>query len=72
MNEKEIRCFVIMPYDDAYDDVYSAIRTAVEKADGNRGIRCARLDDKKAAGWITNRLLSELQSATLCIADVTG
>ena len=72
MNEKEIHCFVIMPYDDAFVDVYSAIKTAVEMADDNQDIRCTRLDDKKVAGWINNRLLSELEGATLCIADVTG
>jgi len=72
MNEKEVHCFVIMPYDDAFVDVYSAIKTAVEMADDNQAIRCTRLDDKKVAGWINNRLLSELEGATLCIADVTG
>lgn len=72
MNQEDIHCFVIMPYDAGFDDVYSAIRTAVEKADGNQVIRCTRSDDKAPAGKIHDRLLDELKSADLFIADVTG
>ena len=71
MNREEIHCFVIMPYDKEFDDVYAHIKTAVEKADGNQVIRCARLDEVNPWGRITERLLSELKGATLCVADVT-
>jgi hypothetical protein len=72
MNEKEIHCFVIMPYDKEFDDVYTHIKNAVENADGNQVIRCTRSDDKTPAGKIHDRLLNELKSADLFIADVTG
>jgi hypothetical protein len=34
--------------------------------------RCFRLDEARPAGRITDRLLSELRTATFCVADLTG
>lgn len=66
-----MNCFVIMPFAEDFDDVYGAIKQAVESAKMPAG-RCFRLDEARPAGRITDRLIGELQSATLCIADVTG
>lgn len=68
-----MNCFVIMPFAAEFDDVYAVIRTAVEGivADDSHG-RCFRLDDARPAGRITDRLLGELRSATICVADLTG
>jgi len=52
MNEKEIHCFVIMPYDDAFVDVYSAIKTAVEvfaEGDGRFGFQVVDLRENGLA-----------------------
>jgi nucleoside 2-deoxyribosyltransferase len=72
MNDKHNKCFVIMPFDPGFDDVYTFTKTSVESAVSMSPINCFRLDERKPAGRITDRLLSELQTATICIADLTG
>jgi len=67
-----MNCFVIMPFAKEFDDVYATIKTNVETIIASRGGKCIRLDDIRPAGPITNRLLQEIQAATLCVADVTG
>jgi hypothetical protein len=59
-----------MPFAPEFDDVYAAIKSTVGLAlkEGT----CSRLDEHQPAGPITNRLLGEIQSATMCLADVTG
>jgi hypothetical protein len=60
-----------MPFSPAFDDVYSALKSAVESALADLSGRCFRLDESRPAGRITDRLLSELSAADLCVADVT-
>lgn len=67
-----MNCFVIMPFDPEFDDVYAVIKSTVEAAAGGNPGRCFRLDESRPAGRITDRLLSELRSATICVADLTG
>ena len=64
-----MNCFVIMPFSPEFDDVYAVIKSTTEKSISTG--RCFRLDETRPAGRITDRLLSELRSATLCIADLT-
>ena len=61
-----------MPFDAAFDDVYAAIKAPVERAGRDQHLRCFRLDENRPAGRITDRLLSELRRAAICIADLTG
>ncbi len=72
MNKENINCFVIMPFDPSFDDVYTVIKSSVESALLNVSVKCFRLDETKPAGRITKRLLSELQIATICVADLSG
>lgn len=65
-------CFVIMPFATEFDDVYSVIKSTVESATADTKGRCFRLDENRPAGRITDRLLTEIRSATICIADITG
>lgn len=65
-----MRCFAIMPFADAFDDVWQSIRAAVSEAVA--GAECRRLDEVKAAGRITDDLVQALGDADLCIADLTG
>ena len=65
-----MNCFVIMPFEPQFDDVYAAIKQAVETAVEHPD-SCSRLDENRPAGRITDRLIQELRSATFCIADVT-
>jgi len=67
-----MNCFVIMPFAQEFDDVYVAIKTGVTNAASSGSSRCFRLDEAQPAGRITDRLLKELRSASLCIADITG
>jgi nucleoside 2-deoxyribosyltransferase len=67
-----MNCFVIMPFASEFDDVYATIKTSVESVIAPQGGKCFRLDDARPAGSITNRLLQEIQAATICVADITG
>jgi nucleoside 2-deoxyribosyltransferase len=64
-----MNCFLIMPYHDSYDDVLHAIKRAAAKAGD---IRCHRLDEHQPGGRIVPRLVEALESADLCIADLSG
>jgi hypothetical protein len=67
-----LNCFVIMPFAAEFDDVYALIKSTVEgvAAGGTQG-RCFRLDESRPAGRIKDRLLGELRSASICVADLT-
>lgn len=67
-----MNCVVIMPFAPEFDDVYGAIKQAVESVASARNSRCVRLDDERPAGRITDRILETLRSCDLCIADITG
>jgi nucleoside 2-deoxyribosyltransferase len=66
-----MKCFVIMPFAQDFDDVYSTIGQAVSSSVPGEHITCLRLDEIKSAGRITDDLLRELHEATVCIADLT-
>ena len=67
-----MRCFVITPFDAAFDDVYATIRSHVEAAGKDLEITCNRLDEVRPAGRITDRLLEALRECSFCVADLTG
>ena len=67
-----MRCFVIMPFDSSFDDVYAAIKQSVTSVDHAEKIDCMRLDETRPAGRITDRLLDALRAASFCVADLTG
>jgi len=66
------KCFVIMPYADAFDDVFAAMRLAIQDARTTPKVECLRLDQDQVAGRIVGRLERELRACDLCIADLTG
>jgi nucleoside 2-deoxyribosyltransferase len=61
-----------MPFDPCFDDVYSMIKLSAESAFADQEIKCFRLDEAKPAGRITDRLLKELESSSICVAELTG
>lgn len=67
-----MNCFVIMPYAREFEDVYATIKMSVAEAFSAPELKCFRLDEARPAGRITERLLQELQAATLCVADLSG
>ena len=65
-----LRIFVMMPFDTSFDDVYSLIQRVVAQVNADVTVR--RLDEVLNAGSITDDLIAEIESAALCIADLTG
>lgn len=61
-----------MPFAPEFDDVYASIKAGVGNATSPNPCRCFRLDETRPAGRITDRLLQELGTASLCVADLTG
>ena len=64
------KAFVMMPFAAEFDDVYEAIRRAVATVDD--GLELIRLDEVRAAGRISDDMVEELTTCSLCIADVSG
>jgi hypothetical protein len=64
------KAFVIMPFAAEFDDVYDLIKQAISEVDD--GLKVVRLDEVRAAGRISEDLVHELSTSTLCVADVTG
>jgi nucleoside 2-deoxyribosyltransferase len=67
-----MKVFVIMPFQMEFEDVYQTIKGRVKEALAGHDVDCSRLDEIQAAGRITARLLEALDTASLCIADLTG
>lgn len=64
-----MKCFVIMPFHDDFDDVYEAIEQAATQA----GVTdCFRLDHRATAGRILPKLEQSIQSSDLCVADLSA
>jgi nucleoside 2-deoxyribosyltransferase len=61
-----------MPFATAFDDVYDAVRLAVQNSVTGDEVHCFRLSELQGAGRITERLVKELNEAVVCIADITG
>lgn len=66
-----LTCFVIMPYQTAFDPVFAAIRQAVMDAAPDDMIECFSLKEVQAAGRITDDIVRALHGAALCVADMT-
>ncbi len=69
---KSLTCFAIMPFAKPFKDVYATMQLASTDAVEGEKIKCTRLDEIKSAGRISEDLIRALESAALCIADVTG
>jgi hypothetical protein len=67
-----MNCFVIMPFAQEFDDVYSSIKAVFERVLDSEQLHCLRLDELQSAGRITDRLFAQLHASTICVADLTG
>jgi nucleoside 2-deoxyribosyltransferase len=63
------RVFVMMPFASDFYDVYAIVKDSIAAVD--ESMQVIRLDEIRAAGSITNDLITEIRKATLCLADVT-
>ena len=67
-----MKCFVIMPFPEAFDAVFRAVSETARAIGGEQTFECYWLKDVHAAGSITDDIIHGLTEATFCIADVTG
>jgi len=67
-----MKCFVIMPFAEAFDPVFQAVSEVAASAVPETDFDCYWLKDVHAAGNITDDIVHGLSEATFCIADLTG
>lgn len=62
-------CFVLMPFSEAFDDVYQiGIKEACERG----GAYCERVDEQIFEGSMLQRIYNQIAKADIIIADMTG
>jgi hypothetical protein len=62
-------CFVMMPFNGMFDEVY---RNLIAPAVSSQGLTPMRADEMSGPGFVMEQIRSAIQQARLCIADVTG
>jgi hypothetical protein len=70
VKQRSGKCFVIMPFAPAFDEVYETIREAMEGPD--LSLNCSRADELQGGGHIIEDILREIAEAEIVIADLTG
>lgn len=70
IKQRSGKCFVIMPFAHAFDEVYETIREALESSE--LSFKCSRADELKGGGHIIEDILREVGEAEIVIADLTG
>lgn len=66
-----LNCLVLMPFAEEFDPVFRTVQTAVQDALPDRAISCEWLKHVHAAGCITDDIVSGIEQASLCVADLT-
>lgn len=62
-------CFVLMPFDKAFDDIYNyGIKESCKEVDAY----CERVDEQMFEERMTDRIYNQIAKADLIIADMTG
>jgi hypothetical protein len=67
----KLKCFVIMPFHETYDAVYKELSAIIEGAVPGHELKCVWLKDVHAAGLITEDIVHSLNTAALCVAEVS-
>lgn len=62
-------CFVLMPFSEAFDDVY---RLGIKDACASAGAYCERVDEQIFHERILDRVYNQIAKADLVIADMTN
>ena len=62
-------CFVLMPFDDAFNDTYEL---SIKEACNKGGAYCERVDEQLYEGSIIERIYNQIDKADFVIADMTG
>lgn len=63
------KCFVLMPFDDSYKEIYTDVYKVVCK---NHNIECWRVDEISRPGSITKDIVEGILDADIVIADLTS
>ena len=66
-----MRCFVIMPFKEAFNPVFDAVKNAAYSSIPDTDFECYWLKDVHAAGRITDDIIKGLSESSFCIADVS-
>ena len=66
---KKASCFVLMPFDPHFDDVYSGVRNTLQSPELN--LICRRADDIRAPN-ILETILKNIAQSEYVLADLTG
>ena len=61
-------CFVLMPFDDKFDDIY---RIGIKEACDNAGTYCERVDEQIFNERILDHIYNQITKADVVIADMT-
>src|SRR5687768_1548095 len=67
--EKPVYAFVLMPFEDAFEDVY---RIGIKEAAHKIGIHAERLDDQLYSEGMLDRIYRQIEAADVIIADMSG
>jgi hypothetical protein len=62
-------CFVLMPFDDAFDDVY---QIGIKEAATRAGAYCERVDEQIFHESILERIYNQIAKADIVVADMTN
>ena len=66
-----LKCLVLMPFAEEFDPVFRAVQASVQDALPDRSISCEWLKHIHAAGCITDDIVTGIEQASLCVADLT-
>src|SRR5215212_3193860 len=61
--------FVLMPFDEAFDDIY---QVGIKPACQSAGAYCERIDEQIFQESILERIYNQIAKADLIVADMTG
>ena len=62
------KCFSIMPFQEGFDDINRIIAEAAEEC----GLEYVRSDRRDQAGSVLSQILSDIRSAAVVVADISG
>lgn len=67
-----MKCMVIMPFREEFDEVFKTIRTTTHDLIFDMQIDCYWLKDVQHSGFITDDIVEGIGGSSLCISDLTG
>lgn len=68
MKDDDIYAFVLMPFDEDFDDIY---KFGIKETAKNVGIRAERVDEQLYSEGMLNRIYNQIEKADIIIADMT-